>query len=180
MKLRSIAWFAWLMGVVLLIGCTSEMVSQPPSSPPGSSQIVALEELRIVSGQTVYVPAYSEIYFGNERTLDLAITLSVRNTDFNHPIILTSVRYYDTHGQLVREYLPQPNRLGPMASTDFFVAEHDDTGGTGANFIVEWVAEEPVYEPVIEALMLTTVTNQGISFISPGRVISQTTSASDK
>ena len=38
---------------------------------------------------------------------------------------------------------------------------------------VEWVAEEAVYEPVVEALMLNATGNQGVSFISVGRVVSQ-------
>lgn len=171
---------AWVIALILLIGCTSESTSKPPASLADSPPSVSLKDLEIVTGQTIYVPAYSEVYFRRDRTLDLAITLSIRNTDLKHPIVLTSVRYYDTHGQLVREYLTEPIQLGPMASTDFFVEEQDDSGGTGANFIVEWVAEEPVFEPVVEAIMLTTVTNQGISFISPGRVISQTTLTPEK
>ena len=59
------------------------------------------------------------------------------------------MRYYDTHGQLVKEYSAQPQRLGPLASADFFVDAGEQTGGVGTNFIVEWVADEPVYEPVV-------------------------------
>lgn len=162
-----------LIFLIFSIGCASQ-ADNDPVSIPASTAPVSVEGLKIVSGQTIYVPAYSEIYFWDNRKISLAITLSVRNTDLRHPIVLTSVRYYDTHGQLVREYLPQATQLGAMASTDFFVDEHDETGGVGANFIVEWVAEEPVHEPVVEAVMLSSTSNQGISFISPGRVISET------
>jgi hypothetical protein len=173
MKLYYHSQLALLIFVIFLMGCASE-TDNNPAAPPDSTMPVSIEALEIVSGQTIYVPAYSEIYFWNNRKINLAITLSVRNTDLQHPIVLTSVRYYDTHGELVREYLPQATQLGAMASTDFFVDEHDDAGGVGANFIVEWVAEEPVHEPVVEAVMLSSASNQGISFISPGRVISQT------
>jgi hypothetical protein len=135
---------------------------------------VQVADLDIVRGQTIYVPAYSEVYFATGKTLGLAVTLSVHNTDLTHPIVLVSVRYYNTQGQLIREYLPQPIQLGPLAATDFFVEQHDDSGGLGSNFIVEWVAEQPVYEPVVEAVMIGTVSSQGISFVSPGRVITQT------
>jgi hypothetical protein len=141
---------------------------------PVDSEIIVIQDLDITTGQTIYVPAYSEIYYADkERTINLSITLSVRNTDLTHPIFLTSVRYYDNNGHLVNEYLPQPRRLGVLASTDFFVDTGDQTGGIGANFIVEWVAEQPVYEPVVEAVMLSTTGTQGISFTSLGRVVTQ-------
>ena len=58
-----------------------------------------------------------------------------------------------------------------MASTNFVVPENDQTGGSGANFIVEWIAETEVFEPIIEAVMVSTASQQGLSFISVGRVI---------
>ncbi|MDD5500799.1 MAG: DUF3124 domain-containing protein, partial [Candidatus Omnitrophica bacterium] len=45
--------------------------------------------------------------------------------------------------------------------------------GTGAKFIVEWVSETDVVSPIVEAVMVTIKGGQGISFISPGRVIKQ-------
>ena len=81
------------------------------------------------------------------------------------------MKYYDSDGNLVKEHLENPLRLAPLASTDFVVDQNDRTGGSGANFIVEWIAETEVSEPVVEALMVSTRSQQGISFISPGRVI---------
>ena len=128
--------------------------------------------MKIATGQTIYVPIYSEIYFFDKsRTLQLAATLSVRNTDLQHPIIINSVKYYDSDGNLVREHLENPLQLAPLASTDFIVNQNDRTGGSGANFIVEWIAETEVYEPIVEALMVSTSSQQGISFITQGRAI---------
>ncbi|MCA9981248.1 MAG: DUF3124 domain-containing protein, partial [Anaerolineales bacterium] len=104
---------------------------------------------------------------------DLAVTLTIHNTDLEHAIVLTSVRYYDTQGQLLREYLVEPRELGPLASTEFFVDANEQSGGLGTNFIVEWVAEQPVFEPIVEAIMLNTSSTQGISLTSQGRVINQ-------
>ena len=54
-------------------------------------------------GQTFYVPVYSHIYSGNrERTFDLAVTLSLRNTDLREAISLAEIDYYDSHGNLVK------------------------------------------------------------------------------
>ncbi len=113
------------------------------------------------------MPAYSEMYFMPDRTLDLAVTLTIHNTDFENPIILTSIRYYDTQGQLLKEYLTEPRQLDPLASTDFFVEASAQSGGIGTNFIVEWGAEQPVFEPIVEAIMLNTSNDRGISLNQP-------------
>ncbi len=58
------------------------------------------------NGQTVYVPVYSHIYSGNrERTFDLAVTLSIRNTNLREAISLASIDYYDSHGKLVKHLI---------------------------------------------------------------------------
>ncbi len=126
-------------------------------------------------GQSVYVPIYSQIYHHNNRdnAIDLSATLSIRNTDLTNSIIITAVRYYDTKGQLLRHEIQSPVELRSLASTDFFIAANDISGGAGANFIVEWVAQTMVDEPIIEAVMISTSSAQGISFISPGKVLHQ-------
>jgi hypothetical protein len=158
--------------LVLVLSCAPVTAETP--TPPDKRETIQVEDLEIATGQTIYVPAYSEIYYASDRTLNLAVTLSVHNTDLTHPIVLTSVRYYDAHGQLVKEFLSQPKRLDPLVANDFFIPESNSGDGIGANFIVEWVAEEPVYEPVVEAVMIGTVSSLSFSFISPGRVITQT------
>ncbi len=124
-----------------------------------------------VSGQTVYVPVYSHVFIRDStRWLDLAVTLSVRNTDPDDALAITSVRYYDDDGQLVREHLHSPVALGPYASKSYVVDEADRTGGVGANFVVEWQADARVSPPIVEAVMVRTAGAQGISFVSRGEV----------
>lgn len=168
--------FLLLTFTLFLASCasqTNDQASSPEAAENAQGETIVIQDLEIASGQAIFVPAYSEIYIAESRTVELAVTLSIHNTDFENPIILTSVRYYDTQGQLRREYLTEPQRLGPLASTDFFVDAGEQTGGVGTNFVVEWIAEQPVYEPIVEALMLSTSGTQGLSFASPGRVISQ-------
>ncbi|NEU74695.1 DUF3124 domain-containing protein [Hassallia byssoidea VB512170] len=162
--------------IVLLASCTSAQV--PPSQSDTtvatpSAKVVTLDKnFKIAMGQTIYVPIYSHIYHDDrQKTLNLAATLSIRNTDLTNRIIITSVRYYDSNGKLVKQYLERPIELGTMASCDFVVNRTDTSGGLGANFIVEWLAQTQVSEPVVEAVMIATEFQQGISFISPGRVI---------
>lgn len=173
MRIDTCKWLLLILAILFLSGCVGQNEGQTATPLPEDSALV-VQDLDITTGQTIFVPAYSEVHYASgDRTMELAVTLVIHNTDFTYPIILTSVRYYNTEGQMAREYLPQPQQLGPMASADFFVDAGEYTGGVGTNFIVEWVAEQPVYEPVVEALMLNTSGTQGLSFTSPGRVISQ-------
>jgi hypothetical protein len=71
--------------------------------------------------------------------------------------------------------LEQPVELGPLASASFVVNQEDTSGGSGAAFVVEWVARQQISAPVIEGVMINTAGNQGLSFISPGRVIKSRT-----
>lgn len=131
-------------------------------------------ELKVVDGQTIYVPAYSQIPVGDRgHPFALSVTLSVRNTDRSSPIIITSVQYYDADGRVVRDFLTKRLRVAPMAAMDYFVQERDASGGTAASFLVEWVAEQPVSEPVVEAVMVGTAGNQGISFTASGKVVAK-------
>jgi hypothetical protein len=129
-------------------------------------------EFRAAAGQTIYVPAYPSILVSDAaRPFELAVTLSVRNTDRRQTIVLTGVDYFGQDGELIRNYLERPVRIGPNASVEYFVAERDVRGGVSASFSVEWVSAEPVSSPVVEAVMIGTAGNQGISFVCPGRVL---------
>jgi hypothetical protein len=164
-----------LAGLALLPGCQSRFEPNqggPVSLGGGVTRLGPEDAIPETVGQVLYVPAYSHIHTGNrgERIL-LAETLSVRNTDTTRPIILKSVRYHDSDGKPLHEELPSPVRLAPLASAEFFVKESDTRGGSGASFLVEWVAEEPVNPPLIEAVMISTAGAQGIAFVRPARVI---------
>ncbi len=126
-----------------------------------------------VRGGTVYVPAYSHIYRTNGAPNLLTITLSIRNTS---PV--KSVRYFDTKGHEVKSFLDRALSLAPLESTEFFVDREDSSGGSGANFLVEWLADQVVSEPVIEAVMADTERQQGIVFVRSGVVIRELSPAS--
>jgi len=165
-----------MLHILVLTSCTprkAEQQAASQSAPVSAQSTISTEgDGNQVAGQTIYVPIYSHIYMRDKsRVINLAATLSIRNTDAQNPIRINSARYYDTNGALVREYVKEPLRLAPMASTDFVVAEDDTSGGVGANFIVEWSAGIEVTAPVVEAVMINTASQQGISFVSAGRVI---------
>ncbi len=134
-----------------------------------------LNPSNIVRRQKIFVPFYSQIYqpegFGR---LDLAGTLSIHNTSETDEIRITKVLYFNTSGKLVKKCLEGNHSIvSPLATTQFGITRRDDSGGTGANFIVEWVSEKPVSDPVVEAVMLTASGTQGYTFTTSGRVIEE-------
>ncbi|MFO7560635.1 MAG: DUF3124 domain-containing protein [Desulfobacterales bacterium] len=138
-----------------------------------SLPLQAEENIGLSDGQIVYVPAYSHIYSGNnERPFLLTVTLSLRNIDPRHKIRITLVDYYETQGKRLKQFVDKPFVLGPLQSLRYVIPESDKSGGSGANFMVEWKSDKPVNPPIIESIMIGTQTQQGISFTSRGRAIS--------
>ena len=134
--------------------------------------ILASETFPLSKGQTVYIPAYSHIYHGNKETpLLLSVTLSIRNIDPNTSLTITAVNYHETQGPLVKEYINKPAVLGPLGSGRFVIPQKDNTGGSGANFIVKWHSDKPINPPIIESVMIGTQSELGISFTSRGQAV---------
>ena len=140
--------------------------------PPKSSAI-EISPTAVVAGQTVYVPVYSHIYAEGGKPILLEATLSIRNTDHNHEITITSVNYYDTKGSLIKNYLEKSVLLKPLATAEFLVPQKEIEGGSGANFIVEWVSVKKVNQPVIEAVMVGSEGQAKISFVRSGVVVAK-------
>jgi hypothetical protein len=138
---------------------------------PPQTTAAGIPSKAVVAGQMVYVPIYSHIYAKGGKPFLLEATLSVRNTDPNEDITLASARYYDTNGKLIRDYLEKPMLLKPMATAEFLVAQKEIEGGSGANFIVEWVSDTKVNQPVIEAVMIGIEGQTSISFVRTGVAI---------
>jgi len=115
--------------------------------------VQACDRQELSIGQTLYVPAYSHIYSANnEQPFLLAVTLSIRNTDQHNQIRITRIDYYETQGKLLVEYLDTATVLGPLESLRYVVPERDESGGSGANFIVEWAADKCTNPPVVETI----------------------------
>ncbi|TVQ13368.1 MAG: DUF3124 domain-containing protein [Leptolyngbya sp. DLM2.Bin27] len=136
--------------------------------------VLAATPVPAIQGQTLYVPVYTEIFDSEaNRTFQLTVTLSLRNSDRSQPIVMTTLDYYNSGGDRVVTYLDVPIQLDPLASTEIVVYRTDSSGGVGANFIVEWQATAPVSDPIVEAIMISTASQQGMSFVSPARPIAE-------
>ena len=169
----------FMVPVLLLIffGCQQQTAERKANSAEKEIEDKFLytylieKDTLVFYGELIYVPIYSEIYYGDAgKTIELAVTLSIHNTDLNHSIIVKSVNYHNKKGNLISKLVQQSITLAPLETTNFMIGEKDRTGGTGANFIVEWNTQENVSSPIIEAIMVTTQMNQGISFTTTGKI----------
>jgi hypothetical protein len=119
----------------------------------------ALAGEELSSGQTLYLPVYSKIWHG-DRIVDgqypidrlVSALISIRNTSLKTPIRITSARYYNTEGKLLKEYLTKPASVGPMGTLELFVERKEAEGGSGANFIIQWDSSTPTNAPMVEAV----------------------------
>lgn len=163
--------------LLFLSGCQQQSTERKPSNAEKEMDEKFLytylieKDTLVHYGELIYVPIYSEIYYGDAgKTIELAVTLSVHNTDLNHSIMVKSVNYHNKKGNLIKKMVQQPILLAPLETTNFMIGEKDRSGGTGANFIVEWNTQNNVSSPIIEAIMVTTQMNQGISFTTGGKI----------
>lgn len=144
MKLMTIArrrLAALLFGLLALSSATLAQDARPPSN-----------------GQTLYLPIYSHMLYGNlgrrgtASQVLLSALVSIRNTDPRRALRIVSARYYDTHGKLLGERVPQAVVIPALGTLELFVELNDATGGSGANFIIKWDAEAPINPPLVESL----------------------------
>ena len=134
--------------------------------------------LPLSAGQSVYLPIYSHLYHGdvNPRTGKPSETLvsthiSIRNTDPGAGMKIVSARYYNTGGKLLREFLPKQQSIPPLGTYELYVPRSDSSGGSGANFVIDWVADKPINPPLVEALHADIREARTLLFITSGRPI---------
>ncbi|WP_405414240.1 DUF3124 domain-containing protein [Maribacter sp. Asnod1-A12] len=116
----------------------------------------------------VYVPIYSDIYnqTRDSRTL-LTATLSIRNTSLKDSLFVSKIDYYNTEGDLVRSYIDSPIYLTPMESIDYVIEQQDTSGGSGANFLIDWYSKKRL-NPLFQAVMVGGLGAQAFSFTTEG------------
>jgi len=124
-----------------------------------ASTVAFAQEARpLTKGQTLYLPIYSHMLYGNlgksgkASYVLLSALVSIRNTDAKRPIRVLSAKYFDTNGKQLAERLPVPAVVPPLGTLELFVELNDASGGSGANFIIKWDAEQPINPPLVESL----------------------------
>ncbi len=129
------------------------------------------------TGQRLYLPVYSHIWHGEldargqaVKTL-VSVLVSIRNTDSAKAITVHSARYFDTAGKEIKDYVSKGVSVPPMGTYELFVSRDDDTGGSGANFLITWSASAPVSAPVVEAIHANLPAGRAIVFVTSARPI---------
>ena len=116
----------------------------------------------------VYVPVYSNIYqrTRNDRTA-LTSTLSIHNTSETDTLFVTRIDYYNTEGELVKKYLESTIYVNTFETIEYVVEEQDNSGGSGANFVIEWHGNEKL-NPLFQAVMIGGLASKTFSFTTEG------------
>lgn len=148
---------------------------KPNQTAAGQDELKSLElenpiNIRdITYNDTLYVPIYSDIYVdaSNQNSL-LAATLSIRNTSYQDSLYVSKIDYFDTDGNLVKNFLVNPISLHPMATVNYVIERENEVGGAGANFIVVLSAKQPNIRPLVQAVMIGQSGNKGFSFSTDG------------
>lgn len=166
-----------LILALLIMACEPEGINTDPKTSDAvklASPEFPYEALQY--HDTVYIPIYSDIYSESKDVkFLLTATLSIRNTSLTDTIYIGDIRYYDSGGALIRNYLKDEVLvLKPMQSIEYVIERNDTAGGTGANFLLNWAARTSSVNPVFQGVMISTHGQQGISFITEGVSISRT------
>lgn len=171
MKNINFKFLALIIGLIFT-ACTD---SNPNIDSKGEDQLKSRElnyeisENSMQYNDVIYVPIYSDIYIDAQTQKNLlAATLSIRNTNFKDSLYLFKIDYYNTEGSLVRKYIDRPISLPPMATLNYVVEKEDDTGGAGANFIIELSANSVDVKPLIQAIMVESSGNKAFAFSTDG------------
>ncbi len=167
-----------LIVVVFLLGCNSEKShsEEKKSRPSHKYTFVEPDSTQINFIQTEYVPVYSDIYHRDgTRRFQLTTTLSIRNTSLIDSAYILEATYYDSYGKKLAAYIDSTILLTPLESIEFVVSDREIVGGAGANFIINWGGRIFSDQMFIQAVMISTYSQQGISFTTNSKVISKTT-----
>jgi hypothetical protein len=110
---------------------------------------------------------------GRASSVLLSALVSIRNTDQKRPLRILSARYYDTNGKLLGERVPVPLAIPPLGTLELFVELNDASGGSGANFIVKWDAEQPLSPPLVEALHANMDGGKAVIFMTQSTPVAE-------
>jgi hypothetical protein len=155
--------------IVTAWACNQPTADEASMLPSSKYHYVDIAYGSMQRTEKVYVPVYSDIYhLTGERRQRLTATLSVRNTSLRDTMYVHQVDYFTSSGKMLREYLEKDIILLPMESVEFVVEQQEKEGGAGASFLVDWGTNSAALTPVIQAVMISTINQQGISFVTEG------------
>lgn len=168
-------YLLYLFSFLFIVGCSEKKAlnTKRKSHPSHIYNYQEIDRDSLKYLESDYVPVYSDIYFQDgTRKFHLATTISIRNTSLIDSAFILSARYYDSYGKMLTQYVDSTLLLSPLESIEFVVEEIEELGGAGANFIIEWGAKNYSNQILIQSIMIGTYGQQGVSFMSDAKMIS--------
>lgn len=170
MKTYSTLTYLFIISMLTAYSCETP---NPNTTTSGVDNLKSLEvkksfeEGDLSYEDSFYVPIYSDVYVSkqNQKVL-LAATLSIRNTSLTEDLFVSKIDYYNTEGALVKKFIKNTIKIAPMATVNYVIDKDDDTGGPGANFIVDIAAKNLDTSPIIQAIMISQVGPNSFSFMT--------------
>lgn len=160
---------------LLIVGLTAGSCSShkgedtPPAEETWSERkaIISSED-SLFEGST-YLSVYSQVYSVSEHRIhNLTAIVSLRNTSRLEKVYIKKAEYFNTEGKVVKTYIKEPIFINPMETVEILIFIDDEQGGTGGNFIFDWASPLKENKPYFEAVMISTVGQQGLSFSTRG------------
>jgi hypothetical protein len=168
--MKSILPLALFFGI--FSSCDTNQTSAPPPAVDWSKKTATIANTDSLQNGATYLSVYSHIYaLSEKRTSDLTVTISMRNTSQTDTLFIAKAEYFDTHGKSVKNYIDKPIFLTPMETVEIIIEQNDASGGSGANFLFDWMIKQSAPEPLFEAVMISTSGGQGLSFTTQGKRI---------
>ena len=152
-----------------LVACNkSDKTTLTNSSDFAAKYINTPLDSGLTKGKT-YLPVYSQIYMQSDKSIhNLTVSISMRNVSTTRTLYIETAEYYDTKGELIKNYFEKPVLIKPMETIEIVVDENDNAGGTGGNFIFNWSTLPDADKPLFQAVMISTTGQQGLSFSTNG------------
>lgn len=161
-----------LISVFVFLKCEIKQQTESPSLVNWSKRKINISSKDSLEYGKSYLSIYSEIYsYTENKKHSLTSMVSLRNTNDLDTIYLLKAEYFDTQGKSIRKYFEEPIFLKPLETVEIIIDEMDVSGGTGSNFIFEWKIPKNSPEPLFEAVMSTTMSQQGLSFTTQAKRI---------
>ena len=157
--------------LTVIISCVENDTVRNYNNKEWLDRTIKTNNIYVEKKGKTYLPVYSHIYHRQQNTtFDLTVTVSVRNTSSIDTLYVNKVDYYNTVGQKIRKYLKRPTYIMPMETVEIIIPEDDMEGGSGGNFMFEWETSKSNV-PLIEAVMISTSGQQGLSFSVRGVIV---------
>ena len=149
--------------------CGTETDKYPIQKVDWESRVTEKDNFDAFYKSKTYLPVYSHIYHIHEhRTFDLTVTVSIRNVSISDTLYIKKSDYFNTVGENIRQYIKKPIYVKPLETLEIIIGEQDIAGGSGANFVFDWMMKNDKNPPLFEAVMISTYGQQGLSFTTRG------------